>query len=253
MKSLTVKAGWIVFVIPVALVVVAAGCGGGSEKATPTPGIKAGSGQIVITEGTPSGTQQPAPTGTPAPATPAGFAAFCQKSNEKLWLSPPPTIIDPARGYTATIRTEKGDITLDLLPDVAPVTVNSFVFLACKGFYDGVTFHRVIPHSSPFVAQAGDPTGTGSGGPGYTIPAEFSSQPFERGTVGMARTSDPDSGGSQFFICYAPQPALDGKYTVFGQVTAGLDVLDKLTPRDPSTDPNAPPGDKILEITIQEH
>jgi peptidylprolyl isomerase len=225
-------------------------CGVGSEKATPTPGIKAGSGQITITEGTPSGTQQPAPTGTPVPATPADFAAFCQKSTEKQWSSPPPTIIDPTRGYTATIRTEKGDITVELSPDVAPVTVNSFVFLACKGFYDGVTFHRVIPG---FVAQGGDPTGTGTGGPGYTIPDEFSSQPFDRGTLGMAKTSAPNSGGSQFFICLAAQPSLNGKYTVFGKVTAGMDVADKLTPRDPSTAPSAPPGDKILEITIQEH
>jgi peptidylprolyl isomerase len=187
------------------------------------------------------------------PATPADFAAFCQKSTEKQWSSPPPMIIDPARGYTATIRTEKGDIVVDLLPEVAPVTVNSFVFLACKGFYDGVTFHRVIPASSPFVAQGGDPKGTGTGGPGYTIPDEFSSQPFDRGTVGMAKTSAPNSGGSQFFICYQANPALNGQYTVFGKVTAGMDVVDKLTPRNPSTEPNAPPGDKILEITIQEH
>ena len=177
------------------------------------------------------------------------FAAACQKSDEKQWSAAPPTIIDPKLSYTAVIKTEKGDITVELYPDVAPVTVNSFVFLACKGFYEGVTFHRVIPG---FVAQAGDPTGTGSGGPGYTIPDEFSSRPFEEGTLGMAKTSAPNSGGSQFFICYAPQSALDGKYTVFGKVTAGLDVLGKITPRDPSQNPNLPPGDKVLEITVTE-
>jgi len=177
------------------------------------------------------------------------FAAACQKSDEKQWSAAPPTTIDPKLSYTAVIKTDKGDITVELYPDVAPVTVNSFVFLACKGFYEGVTFHRVIPG---FVAQAGDPTGTGSGGPGYTIPDEFSSRPFEEGTLGMAKTSAPNSGGSQFFICYAPQSALDGKYTVFGKVTAGLDVLGKITPRDPSQNPNLPPGDKVLEITVTE-
>jgi cyclophilin family peptidyl-prolyl cis-trans isomerase len=228
----------------------ACGGGGGDGKATQTPSSNTGGGgKIIITEGTPSGTQQPAPTRTPLPARTADFVTLCQKSGEKQWSSPPPTIIDPVRGYTATIRTEKGDIVVDLLPDVAPVTVNNFVFLACKGYYEGVTFHRVIPG---FVAQGGDPTGTGSGSPGYTIPDEFGSQPFERGTLGMA-TSGPNTGDSQFFICLAAQPSLDGKYTVFGQVTAGMDVVDKLTPRNPSTEPNAPPGDKILEITIQEH
>ena len=117
------------------------------------------------------------------PARTGDFASLCQKSTEKQFTAPQ-TVIDPSRSYTATIRTEKGDIVVELLPDVAPVTVNSFVFLACKGFYDGVTFHRVIPDSSPFVAQAGDPTGTGSGGPGYNLPDEFSSQPFDRGDGG---------------------------------------------------------------------
>jgi peptidylprolyl isomerase len=126
--------------------------------------------------------------------------------------------------------------------------VNSFVFLACKGFYDGTTFHRVI---SGFMAQGGDPTGTGRGGPGYTIPDEFTSSSFDRGTVAMANTGQPNSGGSQFFITFAPQPQLSGGYTVFGQVTSGLDVLDKITPRDPAT--ATTPGDEIVSITVQEH
>ncbi len=111
----------------------------------------------------------------------------------------PELTIDPDKKYTAIIETEKGTFRIQLRPDLAIQTVNSFVFLPREGYYDGVTFHRVLPG---FVAQGGDPTGTGSGSPGYTLPAEFSDVPFERGTVGMARSNDPDSGGSQFFITF---------------------------------------------------
>jgi peptidylprolyl isomerase len=229
------------------LALAASACGGDDKEKSSTPAA----GKTAVS--TPSAAKTPAGT-TPAaaailPARSGDFASLCQKGSEKQFSAPPPTIIDPKLSYTAVIKTDKGDITLELYPDVAPVTVNNFVFLACKGFYDGVTWHRVIPD---FVAQTGDPTGTGSGGPGYTIPAEFSSRPFETGTLGMARSQSPDSGGSQFFICFAPQSALDGKYTVFGKVTAGLDVLGKITPRDPSTSSNLPPGDKILAITVTE-
>ena len=141
------------------------------------------------------------------PARTGDFASLCQKSTEKQFAAPT-TVIDPSRSYTATIKTDKGDITVQLDPKTAPVTVNSFVFLACSGFYDGVTFHRVLPG---FVAQGGDPTGTGSGGPGYTIPDEFSNVPFEKGTLGMAKTSAPNSGGSQFFICYDLTDAQQGR------------------------------------------
>lgn len=126
--------------------------------------------------------------------------AQCQRTGEKSYPAAPPMIIDPARSYTATIHMANGDIVLELFAKDTPITTNNFVFLACHGFYDGLTFHRVIPG---FVAQGGDPTGTGSGGPGYTLPAEFSDEPFKRGTVGLARSNDPDSGGSQFFIAYA--------------------------------------------------
>ncbi len=248
MKSLVVKAGWTAFVIPLVFTALASGCGGGGGKIAVTPILLGptavgtpGTGRVTIVT--------PAVVSKTLPPRTADFASVCQKSDQKTFTSPE-TVIDPNRSYTATIRTEKGDMTIELAPDVAPVTVNNFVFLACKGFYEGVTFHRVIPG---FVAQGGDPTGLGSGGPGYAIPDELSDQPFERGTVGMARTTNPDTGGSQFFICYEAQPDLDGKYTVFGKVTAGLDVLNSLTPRDPQTNPNAPPGDKILEITVQEH
>jgi peptidyl-prolyl cis-trans isomerase B (cyclophilin B) len=116
-----------------------------------------------------------------------------------------------------------GKIEIEFYPDAAPKTVDNFIKLSRKGFYNGLTFHRVEPG---FVVQGGDPNGNGSGGPGYTIPAEFNSHPHLRGTVAMARAEDPNSAGSQFYICLAPAPFLDGKYTVFGQVTSGMDVVD---------------------------
>ncbi len=167
----------------------------------------------------------------------------------KKYDAAPPMTIDPKKTYTAVMKTDKGDITINLRPDLAPEHVNSFVFLAKEGYYDGVTFHRVIPG---FVAQGGDPTGTGSGGPGYTIKAEFSDTPYVEGTVGMARTSDPNSAGSQFYISYGRLTNLDGAYTVFGEVTSGMDAAKELTPRDPSQNPSAAPGDKILSVTITE-
>jgi peptidyl-prolyl cis-trans isomerase B (cyclophilin B) len=118
-----------------------------------------------------------------------------------------------------------GEIRMELYPEDAPKTVESFITLAKKGFYDGLTFHRVIPG---FVAQGGDPKGDGSGGPGYRLKAEFNARKHLRGTVAMARAQDPDSAGSQFYICLAPQPSLDGKYTIFGQVVSGMDVVDRI-------------------------
>ena len=246
MKPSFVKASLFVATAAV-LALAASACGGDDKEKSSTPAAGKTAASTPSAAKTPAGTP-PAAAAT-LPARSGDFASLCQKSSDKQFSAPPPAIIDPKLSYTAVIKTDKGDVTVELYPDVAPVTVNNFVFLACKGFYDGVTWHRVIPG---FVAQTGDPTGTGSGGPGYTIPAEFSSRPFETGTLGMARSQSPDSGGSQFFICYEPQPALDGKYTVFGKVTAGLDVLGKITPRDPSQNPNLPPGDKILEITVTE-
>ncbi|HEU4759715.1 MAG TPA: peptidylprolyl isomerase [Dehalococcoidia bacterium] len=166
----------------------------------------------------------------------------------KTYSERPAMTIDPSKSYHAVVKTVRGDFTMELLPDDAPETVNSFVFLAREGYYNGVTFHRVVPG---FVAQGGDPTGSGSGGPGYTLPAEFSKIPYDRGTVGMARTADPNSAGSQFFIAYAAAPNLDGQYTVFGRVTQGMDVVDCLTPRDPGTNPSTP-GDAIISIDVQE-
>lgn len=162
----------------------------------------------------------------------------------------PPVVIDPLKSYTATIETEKGDIILELFPDVAPITVNSFVFLAQEGWFDDITFHRVIPG---FMAQGGDPTGTGMGTPGYSIKNEnIEELVFDReGLLAMAN-SGPDLNGSQFFITYGPAAHLDGGYTIFGEVIEGMEVVNDLTPRDPSQGGDLSPGDSIITITIQE-
>jgi cyclophilin family peptidyl-prolyl cis-trans isomerase/protein-disulfide isomerase len=169
----------------------------------------------------------------------------------RQFKSCPPFAIESSRQYTAILHTSKGDIAIQLYAAQSPLAVNSFVFLARQHWFDGVTFHRVIPG---FVAQTGDPSATGRGGPGYIFDNEI--QPdlrFDKpGVVGMAN-SGPDTNGSQFFITYSPQPQLDGGYTVFGQVTAGMDVVKALTPRDPQTGGELPPGDQILSVTIEEH
>jgi len=172
------------------------------------------------------------------------------KLEERQFTQCPPMTIDPTRQYVATLKTEKGDIVIQLYADKAPLAVNNFIFLAQQGWYDGVTFHRVIPG---FVAQAGDPTGTGLGGPGYAFSNEVDSDLHfdDAGVVGMANAG-PDSNGSQFFITYTPQPQLDGGYTIFGKVIAGMDVVESLTPRDPAQNPNLPEGDRILSVTIAE-
>lgn len=125
----------------------------------------------------------------------------------------------------ATVETNMGTFSFELFPDDAPGTVENFVKLAKKGFYDGTIFHRVVPG---FVIQGGDPTGTGTGGPGYTIKAEFNKRKHVAGTVAMARSADPDSAGSQFYVCLARAPHLDGQYTVFGQVVEGMDVVQAI-------------------------
>lgn len=142
---------------------------------------------------------------------------------------------------TAVITLEKGgEIRIEFYPEDAPKTVESFVTLAKKGFYDGLTFHRVEPG---FVVQGGDPKGNGTGGPGYTIKAEFNKQKHLRGAVAMARAQDPDSAGSQFYICFQPAPFLDGKYTVFGHVVSGMEHVDKIKVGDKMK------AVKIIEVT----
>jgi len=169
----------------------------------------------------------------------------------KQYASAPVMSIDLNKTYVATVETDKGSFKIELLPQAAPETVNNFVYLARDGYYNGVTFHRVI---SDFVAQTGDPTGTGSGGPGYTLPVENADQPFTAGTVGMAKPADASSpnNGSQFFVALSDAPTLEGRNTVFGHVTEGLDVLKSLAARDPQATQDPPPGDRIESITISE-
>ena len=140
---------------------------------------------------------------------------------------------------TAVVTLEKGgEIRIEFFPVDAPKTVENFVTLAKKGFYDGLAFHRVVPG---FVAQGGDPKGDGTGGPGYKIKAEFNKQKHLRGSLAMARAADPDSAGSQFYITFGPQPSLDSQYTVFGRVVSGMEHVDKIKV-----------GDKMKSVKIVE-
>jgi cyclophilin family peptidyl-prolyl cis-trans isomerase/protein-disulfide isomerase len=161
----------------------------------------------------------------------------------------PEFTIDMDAEYTATIQTEKGDVVISLLPQIAPVAVNSFVFLAENDWFDNVTFHRVIPG---FMAQGGDPTGTGFGGPGYTFEIETNSNYlFDReGLLAMAN-SGPTSNGSQFFITFGEASHLNGGFTIFGEVLQGMDVVRSLTARNPAEDPTLAPGDLILDVIIE--
>ena len=153
------------------------------------------------------------------------------------WSSPPDMVIEPEKDYKAVIHTEKGDIKINLFEEKVPKTVNNFVFLSKEGFYDSTIFHRVIMN---FMAQAGDPTGTGRGGPGYQFKDEFHKdlKHNKPGIVSMANAG-PNTNGSQFFITHVPTPWLDGKHSVFGEVEEGMEVLFSIPPRDPSN-PDAP-------------
>jgi cyclophilin family peptidyl-prolyl cis-trans isomerase len=208
-------------------------CGGGSKKtpvATATPQTSAASTPAATSAST-------SIANTPQGGTPMSFADACQKTNEKSFSSAPPRIIDTSKTYVATIKTAKGDIVVQL-DNRHAVTTNNFVFLACKGFYDGLTFHRV---EAGFVIQGGAPQPNGQGGPGYSIPGEFDGSNFVKGVIGMARTSDPNSADSQFYIMIGDAHSLDGKYADFGHVTSGQDVADQIAV-----------GDVITSITIAE-
>lgn len=155
------------------------------------------------------------------------------------WKTAPPMEIDPQKKYLITMNTDRGVIELELYPEYAPVTVNNFVFLTREGFYDGVTFHRVINN---FMIQGGDPTGSGMGGPGYRFNDEVKNNPLkhETGVISMANAG-PGTNGSQFFITHAPQPHLNGRHTVFGKVTKGMDVVNAIRQ-----------GDKMIKVTFAE-
>ena len=210
----------IALVILLALVVSAiaiGGCGGSASKSSQTKSSASAPQASSSSSGQPQGVAM-GPDGKPV-KTLADFPADQDGANVE-----------------AVIKTDKGDIVLEFFPDVAPVTVASFLSLARSGFYNGTTFHRVVPG---FVIQGGDPkskdpnaTDVGTGGPGYYLPLEAGSKPHLTGTLSMARSSDPNSGGSQFYICLADQPSLNGQYTVFGQVVSGMDVVNKITQGD---------------------
>jgi cyclophilin family peptidyl-prolyl cis-trans isomerase len=166
----------------------------------------------------------------------------------KQWSTPPEMKIDPKKKYKARMETDKGTMVIELFADKAAKTVNNFVFLSREGFYEGVMFHRVI---SDFMVQGGDPTGLGSGGPGYKFGDEFhpALKHDKQGMLSMANAG-PGTNGSQFFITHRATPHLDGKHSVFGQVVEGLDVLMSIPPRDPGN-VNAP-AVKIIRVTIEE-
>jgi cyclophilin family peptidyl-prolyl cis-trans isomerase len=148
---------------------------------------------------------------------------------------------------TLYLDLKDGRVVIELRPDLAPKHVARIKELTRKGFYNGLTFHRVI---DGFMAQTGDPQGNGTGGSGVKLPAEFSRQPFVRGTVGMARSSDPNSGDSQFFICFAPAPFLDGKYTVWGQVVSGMEFVDQIKKGDRGANGAVANPDKIVKMQV---
>jgi len=161
----------------------------------------------------------------------------------------PPMSIDVSKQYFATVKMAKGgEFVIQLYPDKAPRTVNSFVFLAREGYFNGTTFHRVL---EGFMAQGGDPTGTGMGGPGYQFPNENSDLTFDKAGVVAMANAGPDTNGSQFFITFGPADFLNGGYTIFGQVTEGMDVVNGIMRRDPEQNPTFT-GDAIESVTITE-
>ena len=219
-------------IVSIGLMVVAA-CG----SATTEPG---------------AGPPIPLPAALPtAPATAVPTSPPAAEEQETLlqWSSPPAMEIDPSKSYEAVFVTEIGDFRVRLYPDKAPETVNNFVFLANQGYYDNTTFHRVL---AEFMAQGGDPTGTGSGGPGYTFQDEFDPDlQFDRaGLLAMANRG-PNTNGGQFFITYVPTPHLTGLHTIFGEVVEGADVLNSLRLRDPGANPNFQ-GDGLITVEIIE-
>jgi cyclophilin family peptidyl-prolyl cis-trans isomerase len=168
--------------------------------------------------------------------------------SKRQYSACPSMSIDPAKHYQATLKTAKGDIVIELFADRAPHAVNSFAFLAGQKWYDGVPFYTVIPG---FAALTGDPTASGYGTPGYAYPAENTTAKFDQpGQVGMLNFGS-GTNGSQFFITLAAAPNLDGKFTPFGQVTQGMEVVKQLTPRDPSKGEGQPAADQVLSVTVQ--
>ena len=210
-----------------ATAMLVAACGGDDPEPTPTP---------LRVE-----------TATPTAAAGDTSAGPSPTAGPQEYDGPPDLVIDTSKDYYATFVTERGEFRLRLFDDQAPRTVNNFVFLARDGFYNGVTFHRVIPG---FMAQGGDPTGTGGGSPGYRFDDEFHPDLVHAAGVISMANSGPNTNGSQFFITFVPTPHLDGAHAVFGEVVEGMDVVNNISPRDPATAIEA--GDVIYTILIEE-
>lgn len=233
-----------------AAALLAAACGGGAPAAA--------SDTVPVEEAAPAAGEAAAgATPTPvaeegsgeAPAAGGPASERAPQDRNDMYSSAPEMTIDPSKYYYATINTDKGAIRVQLFADRAPVTVNNFVYLAREGFYDGTTFHRVL---DGFMAQAGDPTGTGMGGPGYMFEDEFTpGLVFDRAGLLAMANSGPGTNGSQFFITFAPTEWLNERHTIFGEVIEGSEVLNALTRRDPEQSP-ASEGDKIISIEIEE-
>ncbi len=208
----------------------------------------------------PSGSDSGAPTAAePSPdSTNETTNESSPASRNGMYNAPPDMIIDPDRNYTATIETTEGTMQAELFPQAAPLAVNNFVFLAREGFYQDVKFHRIM---KDFMVQTGDPLGNGTGGPGYSFEIETPGpeQEYTLGTVAMANTGQPNSNGSQFFIINTESYPLPKQYTIFGRVTGGLDVLERIsdTPVVPNPraggEPSLPTEDVLIKnITIEE-
>ncbi len=221
-----------------AALLLASGCGAMGGTATPTP-------TAAAKASTPAAATPPAALspgqGIRAVGTPSPDGVF------RRFTGAPGMTIDPKRAYSAVFHMEKGDFTVQLLADAAPGYVNNFVFLSRLGFYNGLTFHRVIPG---FVAQGGDPFNEVNG-PGYMLPQERNSVKLDTGVLSMA-SSPAGVSGSQFFITLTPQPGLEANFAAFGRVTSGMNVVQAITPRDPSRGGTLPPGDRIKSIDIIE-
>jgi peptidyl-prolyl cis-trans isomerase B (cyclophilin B) len=191
-------------------------------------------------------TETPIPVGTtvadPAPGCTGGSIASINRDGQRSFANPPQMVIDPEKTYTATMQTSRGVIVIELAAADAPITTNNFVFLSCRGYYDGLSFHRVVKDPAPFVIQGGDPRGDGRGGPGYLFQDEFS--PNQRhdgpGVLSMAN-SGPNTNGSQFFVTLAATGHLDDIHSIFGRVTQGMEIANAIFE-----------GDKILAVSISE-
>lgn len=220
-----------------------------AAPATPTVAAPA----TPIAEATPAPTEAPAAeqASVPAPSEVAEGAAseLAPEERANMFSALPEMQIDPAKYYYATFKTERGDIKVQLFADRAPVTVNNFVYLARAGYYNDTTFHRVL---ADFMAQGGDPTGTGAGGPGYQFQDEIdASLVFDRAGLLAMANAGPGTNGSQFFITFGPTEWLNGRHTIFGEAIEGMDVLKQLTLRDPNQNPNEP-GDTLYTVLIEE-